>query len=232
MDGLHVLANLYRCRGEPRYLTDAAALRNRCIAAIQRAGLTVLGDLFRQFPGSDGAADPAAGVTGCVVLAESHVAIHTWPEIACVTLDAYVCNYSRDNTERARALGLGEFLIVSRGEETQGGRERPSALADAYEAVLGAVLLDGGFDLAREFIGREFHPLLHDLTRTPILDNPKGELQELLQAVSPAAPQYRVVSATGPDSATGSRSRSWALCSPHSGRCRSTRSRRVWGSRI
>ena len=104
MDGLHVLANLYRCRGAARCLTDAAALRERCIAAIERAGLTVLGDLFRQFPGSDGAPDPSAGVTGCVVLAESHVAIHTWPEIACVTLDAYVCNYSRDNTERARAL--------------------------------------------------------------------------------------------------------------------------------
>jgi len=104
LDGLHVLANLYRCRGEPRYLTDAVALRSRCLAAIERAGLTVLGDLFRQFPGGDGAPDPPAGVTGCVVLAESHVAIHTWPEIGCVTLDAYVCNYSRDNTERARAL--------------------------------------------------------------------------------------------------------------------------------
>lgn len=104
MDGLHILANLYRCRGEARYLSDARALRERCVAAIERAGLTALGDLFSQFPGADGAPDPAAGVTGCVVLAESHVAIHTWPEIACVTLDAYVCNYSRDNTARARAL--------------------------------------------------------------------------------------------------------------------------------
>lgn len=104
MDGLHILASLYRCRGEPRYLTDAAALRDRCVAAIERAGLTALGELFTRFPGADGNPDPAAGVTGCVVLAESHVAVHTWPEIACVTLDAYVCNYSRDNTARARAL--------------------------------------------------------------------------------------------------------------------------------
>lgn len=104
MDGLHILASLYRCRGDARFLTDAAALRESCIAAIERAGLTVLGDLFRQFPGADGAPDPRAGVTGCVVLAESHLAIHTWPEIACVTLDAYVCNYSCDNTARARAL--------------------------------------------------------------------------------------------------------------------------------
>jgi spermidine synthase len=104
LDGLHILANLYRCRGQARHLTDAAALREACIAAIERAGLTVLGDLFRQFPGADGAPDPLAGVTGCVVLAESHLAIHTWPEFGCVTLDAYVCNYSCDNTARARAL--------------------------------------------------------------------------------------------------------------------------------
>jgi spermidine synthase len=104
VDGLHILANLYRCRGETRYLTDARALRARCMAAIERAGLTALGELFTTFPGPDGRPDPAAGVTGCVVLAESHVAVHTWPEIACVTLDAYVCNYSRDNTARARAL--------------------------------------------------------------------------------------------------------------------------------
>jgi S-adenosylmethionine decarboxylase proenzyme len=104
LDGLHVLANLYRCRGRARYLTDADALREICIGAIERAGLTIIGDLFRQFPGEGGAPDASAGVTGCVVLGESHVAIHTWPEIACVTLDAYVCNYSRDNTARARAL--------------------------------------------------------------------------------------------------------------------------------
>src|SRR5512145_2232168 len=98
--------------GEARYLTDAGALREVCVAAVERAGPTVLGELFRQFPGSDGAPDPAAGVTGGVVLAESHVAVHTWPEIACVTLDAYVCNYSRDNTTRARALvdDLTEFF--------------------------------------------------------------------------------------------------------------------------
>jgi len=101
--------------------------------------------------------------------------------------------------ERARELRLGEFLILSHGEESQGGRERPSALADAYEAIVGAVLLDGEFEAAREFIQREFRPLLRDLTVTPVIDNPKGELQEHLQAVSSEAPQYQVVSATGPD---------------------------------
>ena len=110
MDGLHALANLYRCHGEARYLTDAGALREICIGAIERAGLTIIGDLFRQFPGDGFAHDTAPGVTGCVVLAESHVAIHTWPELACVTLDAYVCNYSRDNTARALVDDLTKFF--------------------------------------------------------------------------------------------------------------------------
>lgn len=105
----------------------------------------------------------------------------------------------RTLAEHGRALNLGANLILSRGEETHGGRERPSALADAYEAVVGAVFMDGGFDLASEFILREFSGDLGGLTVIPIMENPKGELQELLQAVSAEAPQYDVVSATGPD---------------------------------
>jgi ribonuclease-3 len=105
----------------------------------------------------------------------------------------------RTLAERARHLAIGEHLIVSRGEEMHGGRERPSALADTYEALLGAVFLDGGFEAAREFILREFQAAFGGLLVIPILENPKGELQELLQAVSPEAPQYHVVSASGPD---------------------------------
>jgi ribonuclease-3 len=98
-----------------------------------------------------------------------------------------------------RALGLGEHLILSRGEEMHGGRERPSALADTFEALLGAIFMDGGFDAAREFILGEFHVAFGELTVLPILENPKGELQEFLQARSSEAPQYHVVSSSGPD---------------------------------
>ena len=101
--------------------------------------------------------------------------------------------------EHGARLGLGPNLILSRGEELHGGRVRPSALADAYEALLGAVFLDGGFDVAREFILREFRDACCELSAIPILENPKGELQEFLQAVSSEAPEYRVVSASGPD---------------------------------
>ena len=80
-----------------------------------------------------------------------------------------------------------------------GARDRPSALADTYEAVLGAVFLDGGFEAAREFVLRQFRGAFSTLAVMPLLDNPKGELQELLQSSSIEAPRYHVVSATGPD---------------------------------
>jgi ribonuclease III len=105
----------------------------------------------------------------------------------------------RSLAERARQLGIGRHLILSRGEELSGGRERPSALADTFEALLGAVFLDGGFEAAREFILRQFLGSFGELTVIPILENPKGELQELLQSLSSEAPRYHVVSARGPD---------------------------------
>jgi len=108
LDGLHVVANLYRCRGDARYLTDAAALRQFCHDSINRAGLTILGDLFHEFDGG--------GVTGTVVLAESHLAIHTWPELQSVTLDVYVCNYTQDNSAKARQV-VTDLMDLYRPEE-------------------------------------------------------------------------------------------------------------------
>lgn len=100
---------------------------------------------------------------------------------------------------RARALGLGKHLRLGRGEETSGGRERASALADAYEAILGAIYLDGGLDAARMVILAHFRDVCGELEVMPNLDNPKGELQERLQAESNEPPDYRLESVTGPD---------------------------------
>jgi ribonuclease III len=97
-----------------------------------------------------------------------------------------------------KSLDLGAHLILSRGEESQGGRERTSALADAFEALLGAIFLDAGFEIAREFILREFAVDLDPLTVPAAIESPKSELQELLQAKSPNAPQYQSISADGP----------------------------------
>ena len=100
----------------------------------------------------------------------------------------------------ARALGLGPQLVLSRGEENMGGRERESTLADGFEALLGAIFLDGGFEAAREFVLRQFAADFTTLPADPAgIENPKGELQELLQSRSPNAPHYQMLSATGPD---------------------------------
>lgn len=101
MNGLHLIADLHDCHCKPAFLLDAAALEAYCSGACVRHGLTVVGRLFHAFRDPAGA---PAGVTGTVVLAESHLAVHTWPECAGVTLDLYVCNYSGDNSFRARAL--------------------------------------------------------------------------------------------------------------------------------
>ena len=99
----------------------------------------------------------------------------------------------------SRALDLGAHLVLSRGEENTGGRERASALADSFESLLGAIFLDGGFDVAREFILRDFADDFSGLDLPTGIENPKGELQDLFQSKSPVAPQYQLISADGPD---------------------------------
>ena len=105
----------------------------------------------------------------------------------------------RTLANRGSRLGLGEYLILGRGEDSSGGRERPSALADTFEALLGAIFLDGGFDAARDFILRQFREEFGELEVIPNLENPKGELQEILQSNSTEAPQYQLESVSGPD---------------------------------
>ncbi|PTD97507.1 adenosylmethionine decarboxylase [Pseudothauera lacus] len=101
MNGLHLIADLYDCQCTPAVLEDRAVLERLCVDECRDAGLTPLGAYFYQFMHDDG---QKAGVTGTVVLAESHLAIHTWPESGDVTLDVYVCNFSRDNSDRARQV--------------------------------------------------------------------------------------------------------------------------------
>lgn len=102
-------------------------------------------------------------------------------------------------TEHGRNLRLGEYMIISRGEELNGGRQRASTLADAFEAVVGALFLDGGFDVASEFVLRCLDGQLATVDPAAGIANPKGELQELLQASSQNPPDYSIASATGPD---------------------------------
>lgn len=94
--GLHLLANMYDVKIDVPAMNDLLSCKNLCINAVNEVGLSIVGDFFHGFAGG--------GVTGVVVLAESHVAIHTWPESAYVTLDVFVCNYNRDNSLMAKQL--------------------------------------------------------------------------------------------------------------------------------
>ena len=101
--------------------------------------------------------------------------------------------------EHAAALDLGCYLMIGRGEEASGGRERTSTLADAYEALIGALYLDGSLETARKFILAQAQPDLELLAEDPIDINPKGNLQELLQSILPGSPVYEVISQSGPE---------------------------------
>jgi S-adenosylmethionine decarboxylase len=105
MIGLHLTADLHGCALAQPAMTDVQALRALCLGAVQAAGLTAVGELFHRFPPLPNASnDEPQGITGVVLLAESHVAVHTWPERAAVTLDVYVCNFEADNSARAEML--------------------------------------------------------------------------------------------------------------------------------
>lgn len=97
MQGLHLTADLHGCAPTLPAMVDSLALRALCLGAVRQAGLQPVGELFHPFPAP-------GGVTGVVLLAESHVAVHTWPELGAVTLDVYVCNLQTDNSARAETL--------------------------------------------------------------------------------------------------------------------------------
>jgi ribonuclease-3 len=99
----------------------------------------------------------------------------------------------------AAALDLGRYILMGRGEEASGGRERTSTLADAFEALIGALYLDGGLDVAKNFILTQTRADLAKLAEEPVDFNPKGDLQELLQSISPRSPLYELVSQSGPE---------------------------------
>jgi S-adenosylmethionine decarboxylase proenzyme len=96
MDGIHLLGEWYGCAADSPEMTRVPPLRSLCLHAAEASGMTIVGDSFHQF-------EPA-GVTGTVLLAESHLAIHTWPEHGFVTIDVYVCNYTTDNSAKAERL--------------------------------------------------------------------------------------------------------------------------------
>ena len=101
MEGLHLTADCFECQANELLLTNHQHCAPLLRKITEDAGLTIVGDKFYPFVHEDG---KAAGFTGTLLLAESHIAIHTWPEKAAATLDVYVCNFENDNSEKARAI--------------------------------------------------------------------------------------------------------------------------------
>jgi ribonuclease-3 len=100
----------------------------------------------------------------------------------------------------SRTLGLGDDLLLGRGEAKTGGRSKPALLADVLEAIIAGIYLDGGIEPAREFIERTWRPLVAAMRRSgTIVGDHKSALQERLQAAGRPLPAYRITDETGPD---------------------------------
>ena len=101
---------------------------------------------------------------------------------------------------RAELLSLGDFLLLGRGEEKTGGRRKPALLANAYEALLAAIYLDGGIEQSHAFIARQFAPSFEEIRRGGLAwDDSKSELQEYAQSRDLGLPEYRLAGTAGPD---------------------------------
>jgi S-adenosylmethionine decarboxylase len=121
MNGLHLTADLRECDTTMSNMTQPDALRALCLSIVKRAGLTAVGELFHCFgpsPVAQAQGLPQGGVTGVVLLAESHLAVHTWPELSAVTLDVYVCNIGTDNSALAHQV-LHELISAFAPQQVQ-----------------------------------------------------------------------------------------------------------------
>lgn len=137
-------------------------------------------------------------VLGLAVTQHLYRVYPTRPEGELAPMRAAVVN-SASLAEAASEIGLGESLRLGKGEDKSGGRQRPSILADAMEAVIGAVYLDGGWVVAKDLVERLIAPKIRTPDETPRYQDYKTELQELIARLNHStAPQYQV-SHFGPD---------------------------------
>ncbi|GAB4205907.1 MAG: hypothetical protein Fur0019_08470 [Tibeticola sp.] len=145
MQGLHLTADLYDCGADAAMLTDADVLATRCRELTRASGLTLVDEKWHRFPDWNG---HSGGVTGMILLAESHLAVHTWPERGGVTLDVYVCNFTGDNSDKALALMQGleaafKPARVQRERLLRGQVDGPAATAG--ELVLEALTPEAAY---------------------------------------------------------------------------------------
>lgn len=99
---LHILADLHQCGGDRKYFTNVAAVKKKVLEAIERSGFRVVSSKFHKFAPGENVTE--GGITGLIVVSESHLAIHTWPEKRFVNFDVFFCSYTRDNSEKTRNI--------------------------------------------------------------------------------------------------------------------------------
>ena len=163
---------------DPRLVEQALTHRSRGAENYER--LEFLGD----------------GVLGCAVADELYA---RFPQLSEGKLTRLRASLVREEAlaEVAKALGIGEHLRLGEGELAAGPEARPSILADAVEAVIGAVFLDAGYEAARKAVLSAFGPLIERLDPERPAKDAKTRLQEILQARHRRLPQYRVVGVQG-----------------------------------
>jgi ribonuclease-3 len=184
-------------------MSDFAQLESILSYSFQRKGLLSLALTHRSFhlrPGEEQNEKLEFLGDSVLGLAMSDLLIRRFPEASegdLSKLRASLVN-ARVLASKAAALSLGQWLRLGGGEERSGGREKSSILAAVYEAVLGAVYLDGGFAPAYELVSRHFADELEEKSRVVLFDC-KTRLQEIAQKIFKEIPVYTVVEARGPD---------------------------------
>jgi ribonuclease-3 len=133
-------------------------------------------------------------------LAVSDILFKTYPGVTEGELTKMRAGLVKESAldEMARAVRLGDFIMLGKGEESSRGREKASILASAFEAVIGAIYLDGGYENARHFIRSQFKPVLPANKDTILVENAKSLLQEKLQEQFNRAPTYHADKEEGP----------------------------------
>jgi len=136
------------------------------------------------------------GVLNFIIASLLYERFPVLPEGDLSRLRAHLVN-QETLSQLARTLDLGQYLLLGEGELKSGGFRRPSILADTFEAILGAIYLDGGFDAAAGVVRRVHEPLLAELDPKSLGKDPKTLLQEYLQGRRLSLPLYNVVSVSG-----------------------------------
>ncbi len=175
----------YRFRDETllrEAFTHRSALYNETGRVISNERLEFLGD----------------AVLGMVVTDELYHRFPSWSEGQLSKAKSYLV--SREVlAHQAKKIALGDYLFLGSGEEKSGGRGRRSILSDAYEALLGAMYLDGGVDKVRRFMCQHLLKEVDRIARSTFYENYKSWLLEYFQGEEGKRPEYRILEETGPD---------------------------------